>query len=106
MSIRYFVKKTLTKSPSNHCDGIHDTQVYVFGVRGRAIYAKGTSWNDFDYLKSPYIIVEHGYKSIGSAKRSYAYTHPQNDVHWQTKVEIIEVELMAGAIATRSIEVK
>lgn len=106
MTIRYFVKKTLTKSPSNRCDCIHDTQVYVFGVGGRAVYAKGTLWNDFDYLKSHYYVFEYGYKSIGRAKRSYAYTHPQNDEHWQTKVEIIEVELMAGAIATRSIEVK
>lgn len=106
MTIRYFVKKTLTKSPSNHCDCSHDTQEYVIGIRDRAIYAKGTLWNDFDYLKSPYFLDEYGYKSIESAKRSYAYTHPQNDEHWQTKVEIIEVELMSGAIATRTIEVK
>ena len=92
---RYLVMAVLTPTAENvkkWPDNAGQVHVYFYGVKNYKLFAHGCSWINFD-LMNAYQIKEHGYKRECDARRSFEYTHPQNDEGWRTVVQIIECEV-------------
>ena len=89
----WFVKSVSTATPENE-NFAGQVHTYIIGKDNFHLYEDVPGgWYNRDYTNCPYIIHEYGYKRACDAKRTYSYKHPQNDEYWNTKVQIVSLDI-------------
>lgn len=69
--------------------------IVVTGKGDRMVAHEGSHAEaTYTYLPfHPYLAREYGFKTVGAAKNSYAYKHPENSKNWNSTVEVIAAEV-------------
>lgn len=91
---RYIVRTTGKATESNQSFR-GQTAIYYYGKGNRCIGACGSHPKALHTEQAirPYEVNEYGYTRKCDAVRSWIYKNPQNDEHWQTTVDIVEIEI-------------
>ena len=85
---RYLVKRIITATEENGNNPAGTTQTYISGKEGTTLFAEGSGSFDRNYM-TPEMIVQHGYKRLCDAKRSWMYRVPEIEKFWHTEVQIL-----------------
>ena len=89
----YFVKSVSTATPENK-NFAGQVHTYIMGKDSYHLHEDvPDGWYNKDLTDCPNAIRTYGYKRVCDAKRNYSYTHPQNDLYWQTKVRIVSIDV-------------
>jgi len=92
----YLVKSIKTATANNQSYSGNETHTYIYGKDQYLLFADTRDKFVARDLLIPYFVRKYGYERKCDAKRAYSYTHPENTEYWNTKVEIITVEVHEG----------
>ena len=89
--MKKYIVRIVERATEKNKNFIGKVYEYYKGKGNKTIGKYGTFWDD--YPVTEWQIKEYGYDSISDAKRNWSFNNLENDEWWDSKAEIIEVEV-------------